>query len=249
MVEGAAAALGGCGFRQRARRSQDFAEARSGGAARLHLLGGVADLALHRLGVLVAGLELFGDLGRDAALLRVQLDVFHHLDFSLREAADQLAGFVGRRTALACGLDEIAAPLGFLPQRQKALHAFFPARRAGLLRHRRSAARNRGSTLRRECAGRAETRGRSRAVHGWKRRRGACRRSGARRWAERALRQRGSGMADHGGRDKGRGETAHLQITSPGHARPAERIHRAAAISGPLGSFAFYDSRRTLTTC
>src|SRR5215510_9619608 len=65
-VEGAATLLRGGDLGSRIRRAENFAEAWAGGPAGLHLLSHVADFRLHGLGVLVAGLQLIGDLRRNS---------------------------------------------------------------------------------------------------------------------------------------------------------------------------------------
>ena len=72
--------LHGCRFRKRRRRAQHFAEARAGRSRRCRCCRDGADLLLHRLGVLVAGLELIGDLRRNSAFRRIGFDIFDHLD-------------------------------------------------------------------------------------------------------------------------------------------------------------------------
>jgi hypothetical protein len=77
----------------------------------LHLLRHRANLLLHKLGVLVASPEFFGDLRRNSAFGQVSVDVFGHLDFGLTEIPDQLAFFARWRVALARSLDQLAALL------------------------------------------------------------------------------------------------------------------------------------------
>src|SRR5689334_10381980 len=145
-IEGAATLLDGLRLRQRRRGAEHFAETRTGRSARLRLLRDVTDLRLHLLGVLVAVLELVGDLRRNSAFGRVGLDIGDHLQFGLAEISDQLASLVRRRLAVARGLDHLAAALGFLAQGNEALHAAVRPT-AGVWRRSTESAGNRGGTL------------------------------------------------------------------------------------------------------
>src|SRR5262249_34008274 len=105
-IEGAAALLGDVGFRSR-RLAEKLAQRRAGGPGllHLHLLGDLADLGRHGLGVLVTSLQLIGDLRRNSTLGGMALDIADHLLLGLAVVADQLAGFVRRGVAVARGLE------------------------------------------------------------------------------------------------------------------------------------------------
>lgn len=60
---------------------------------------------------------------RNSAFGRVGLDIFDHLQFSLAEISDQLAGLVRRRLAVTRGLDQPAAFLRLFAQRGESLQA------------------------------------------------------------------------------------------------------------------------------
>jgi hypothetical protein len=79
------------------------------------LPGRIADLFLDDFGILPARPQLVADLGCDAAIRLVGLDVFDHLEFALAVSDEQLAGFVRRRMAITGGLDHRAALFSFLP--------------------------------------------------------------------------------------------------------------------------------------
>ena len=118
----------------------------------LRLLRRRADFLLQVLGVLVAALQLLRYLRRNPALRGVGLDIFDHLDFSLAEIPDQLAGLVRGGMPVAGGLDQLAALLRLFPQGYESLHAI--VRGTGLSGRSRAAlerrAADRRCTLHRE---------------------------------------------------------------------------------------------------
>src|SRR3984957_7479486 len=141
-IEGTAL-LGGGSLRKRRRRTQHIAQTRSCGSLLLHLLRHPADLLLHGLGVLVALLQLIGDLRWNPAFLGMTLDVFDHLEFGLAEISDQLASLVRTGMPIAGRLDQLAALLRLFAQRKKPLHAIVgPGLRRGRC-HRRVRERRR----------------------------------------------------------------------------------------------------------
>src|SRR5215472_8724591 len=123
-VEGTAALLCSGDFGNRSRRAKHVAQGRTAASACFHLLGHVANLLEHGLGVLVACLQLVRDLRGDSALGRVGFDKFHHLEFGLAVIADELAGLLRRRMPIAGGLDELAALLRLFA---KGMEFFMPA--------------------------------------------------------------------------------------------------------------------------
>ncbi len=130
---------------------QHFAQAQSSRSFLL-LLRHRADFLLQVLGVLVAVFQLIRYLRRNPAFRRVGLDIFDHLDFSLAEIPDQLAGLVRRGMPVAGGLDQLAALFRLFPQGNESLHAVL--RGTGLRGRSRAALKRRAgdrrSTLDRE---------------------------------------------------------------------------------------------------
>src|ERR1700692_271818 len=110
-VERAAAAfLRGCRLRQRGRRTQYFAQARTRRTFLLLLLlqRHRADFLLHALGVLVTGFQLVRYLRWNPAPRGVGFDIFDHFDFGLTEVSDQLAGFFRGGVPITGFLDQFA---------------------------------------------------------------------------------------------------------------------------------------------
>ena len=181
----------------------------------LHLLRNIADLRRHGLGVLVAVLHLGADVRRDSAFGGVGLDVFDHLGLGLAEIADQLAGLVRRRVTIARRLDQLAALLCVLAERNEGLHAVL----AGTALRRRSRAESAGAadgcrTIGRERSLRrsADRGDRRRTVHGRKRGIG-CGLLRQRRREPLGIGASGT-HGDHGGSDRNHQTTDHQDSLS-----------------------------------
>src|SRR5205807_9105250 len=135
-------------------------------------------------------------------------DILDHLEFGLAEILDQLASLGRRCMPVAGGLDQLAALLGILAQRNESLHAgilgttrLWRRTRRRALELRSGDGRNTSARERRRVRGRrAEGCGGRAAIYWWKRRSVARGRGGliGQRRGKCAL---GAGLSGTGGND------------------------------------------------